>query len=50
MVSNRLSDTRFELVKGEILVESVDGNKDAVSAMAKGNMITVSYQTPLRLY
>jgi hypothetical protein len=41
MISNHLSDTRFELVKGEILVESVDSNKDSAAASVKGNMISV---------
>lgn len=44
MVSNHLSDTRLELLSGEILVESVNGNKDSASALAKGNAITVTFK------
>lgn len=44
MVSTHLSDTRVELLKGEIAVESVDGNKDSASAMVKGNLISILYQ------
>jgi hypothetical protein len=44
MVSNRLTDTRFELLKGEILVESVDSTKDSAASMVKGNMISVIYK------
>lgn len=44
MVSTHLSDTRIELLKGEIAVESVDSNKDSASAQAKGNSIAVIYQ------
>lgn len=44
MVSTHLSDTRIELLKGEIAVESVDSNKDAPSAAVKGNLISVIYQ------
>jgi hypothetical protein len=35
MVSTHLSDTRVELLKGEIAVESVDSSKDAPSASVK---------------
>jgi hypothetical protein len=44
MTSNRLSDTRFELLEGEILVESVDFTKDSAAAKVKGNQITVAFQ------
>ncbi len=43
MVSTHLSDTRIELLKGEIAVESVDSSKDAGS-MIKGNSIAIIYQ------
>jgi hypothetical protein len=44
MVSTHLSDTRVELLKGEIAVESVDSNKDSASAAVKGNLISIIYQ------
>lgn len=44
MVSTHLSDTRVELLKGEIAVESVDSSKDAPSASVKGNFISIIYQ------
>jgi hypothetical protein len=45
MVSTHLSDTRIELLKGEIAVESVDSTKDSASAAVKGNSITVLFQS-----
>lgn len=44
MVSNRLTDTKIELLKGEALIEKVDETKDKAAAMVKGNSITVLYQ------
>ena len=44
MVSNQLTDTRFELLKGEILVETVDFTKDSAAAKVKGNIITVAFK------
>jgi hypothetical protein len=44
MISTQLTDTKFELVKGEILVESVGGDKDSAAAQTKGNAITVAYK------
>lgn len=44
MVSTHLSDTRVELLKGEIAVESVDSTKDSAAATVKGNLISVIYQ------
>ena len=44
MISNQLTDTRFELLKGEILVESVDWTKDSAAAKLKGNVISVLYK------
>lgn len=44
MVSTHLSDTRVELLKGEIALESVDSTKDSASAMAKGNNVTIIYK------
>jgi hypothetical protein len=44
MISNQLTDTRFELLKGEILVESVDWTKDSAAAKVKGNVISVLYK------
>ncbi|MBV8817399.1 MAG: FecR domain-containing protein [Acidobacteriaceae bacterium] len=44
MVSNQLTDTRFELLEGTILVESVDFSKDSAAAKVKGNVITVAYK------
>ncbi len=43
MLSNQLSDTRLELIKGEILVESVDFTKDSAAAKVKGNVISVLF-------
>ena len=44
MVSNQLTDTRLEFIKGEILVESVDWTKDSAAAKVKGNVISVLYK------
>ena len=41
MIGTRLSDTKLELVEGEILIEAVDGNKDSAAAQTKGNLVTV---------
>ncbi|MGI8743004.1 MAG: FecR domain-containing protein [Bryobacteraceae bacterium] len=43
MVSNRLTDTKIELLHGEALIETVDETKDKAAAMVKGNAITMLY-------
>lgn len=42
MISNDLTDTNFELIKGEILIETMDSTKDRASVA--GNAITVVYK------
>lgn len=44
MVSNRLTDTKIELLRGEALIEKVDETKDKAAAMVKGNSITLLYK------
>ena len=44
MISNRLTDTKIELLSGEALVETVDQLKDKAAAMVKGNAITMIYK------
>src|SRR5437588_1698067 len=44
MVSNRLTDTKIELLEGEALIETVDQGKDKAAAMVKGNAITILYK------
>src|SRR3984893_9272334 len=44
MVSNRLTDTKIELLQGEALIEKVDETKDKAAAMVKGNAITLLYK------
>ena len=44
MISNRLTDTKIELLTGEALVETVDQLKDKAAAMVKGNAITMIYK------
>lgn len=44
MISNRLTDTRIELLTGEALIETVDQTKDKAAAMVKGNAITMIYK------
>ena len=41
MVSNKLADTRIELVNGEALVERVEFYKDKAAADVKGNLVTM---------
>jgi hypothetical protein len=44
MISNRLTDTKIELLTGEALIETVDQSKDKAAAMVKGNAITMLYK------
>ncbi len=44
MISNRLTDTKIELLTGEALIETVDQTKDKAAAMVKGNSITMLYK------
>src|SRR5437763_374312 len=44
MISNRLTDTKIELLQGETLIEKVDETKDKAAAMVKGNAISVLYK------
>ena len=43
MINTKLSDTKLELLQGEIVIEAVDGGKDATAQM-KGNQVTVIAQ------
>ncbi len=44
MISNRITDTRIELLTGEAMVETVDQSKDKAAAMVKGNAITILFK------
>ena len=43
MSSNRVTDTRIELLTGEARGETVDPSKDKAAATVKGNAITIIY-------
>lgn len=44
MISNRITDTKIELLSGEALIEKVDEAKDKAAAMVKGNSLTLIYK------
>jgi hypothetical protein len=44
MISNQLSDTQIEVLKGEAVAELVDFTKDKAAAEAKGNSVTILYK------
>lgn len=44
MIDNHLSSTRVELLRGEIVIESMDFIKDSAAAKTTGNVVTLVYK------